>query len=153
MTLRFIPFEPDHLRRFDLLGVGGSASAPIEDAAYREALRTHGIAWTLLSDDAPVGCAGIVLSDWRGRPYRGECWMLLGPIPKTAWPAIARFACAVIGETQKKGVHRIEAHVHAKFWPGQRLVTMLGFKSEGIAAAYSPDGEDFIRYARVRRCG
>lgn len=106
-----------------------------------------GPAWTMLLNGRVIGCAGLAMA-W---PGRAQAWCVLAPdIPKMAWLGIHRVVAARLAQTPALGLRRIEADALYGFPPAARWLEMLGFEREGLARAYGPGGEDFLRFARVR---
>lgn len=102
-------------------------------------------AWAVEREGELLAVAGISRL-WAGR---GVCWCYLArSIPKAVWPALHRAALRGI---EGAGLRRIEAEVVAGWRPGERWAGLLGFYPEGVMHAYGPNGEDFTRWARVRR--
>lgn len=105
-----------------------------------------GPAWTARIDGRIIGCAGLATL-WRGR---AQAWCALDrDVPKRAWLGIHRAVVDRLTRAQADGLRRIEGETLLGFQPGRRWLAMLGFEEEGLARAYGPRGEDFLRFARV----
>lgn len=110
------------------------------------ALAGTGAAWTVISDEGHVlMCAGVI--EIEGSSGRAEAWALLSRDSGCAMVAITR---AVRRYMFAAPFRRIEAVVAANFAPGSRWAKMLGFRFEGLMAAYLDDGSDAERWARVK---
>jgi RimJ/RimL family protein N-acetyltransferase len=147
--LRFVPFEPDHLKVLRLQAAQSALDRVIGNTAYAAMLRDGGVAMTAIEEGANgvrvAGCAGI-LFQW---PGRGVAWTLLGEIRRAEWVAVARRMESMLQSAHRTGTRRIEAAADAEFAAGNRLLRMLGFQPEGRMRAYSPEGRDHILYARI----
>ena len=105
-----------------------------------------GPAWTGRIDGRVIGCAGLA-NLWQGR---AQAWCALDrDVPKSAWVGIHRAVVARLNRAQAEGLRRIEGETLVGFLPGRRWLEMLGFEHEGLARAYGPRGEDFLRFARI----
>ncbi len=147
MSTRFVPFHSRHLQELELApGAGDIFYDALKDPAYCQALMEPGLAFSAMNDDGRViGCSGIIRMK-----HRGYCWMLpAADLPPAAWTAVVRKSYYTIVAAHERGMRRLEAHVRTDFYPGMRLMNLLGFKSEGIAEAFGPDGSDHISYARI----
>ncbi len=94
-----------------------------------------------------VGCGGI-RKMWDGV---GEVWLMLSP--QTSLYPIRTYECIKEG-LQKliddNDLVRLQAWGRVGFAKSHTLFKHLGFKPEGIARKYTPDGVDCILYAIVR---
>ena len=114
---------------------------------WAEGWEKGGPAYSLIVDGEIVGSAGIVLLDWN----RGEAWALLSSLfyryKKTAYSAIVKMLDQII---QEKKLRRVQALIKPDFEEAKRMAEHLGFKCEGLLAAFGPNGEDLLMYGR--RC-
>ncbi len=107
-----------------------------------------GLSMTGYVNDEIVGCGGI-RKLWDGV---GEVWLMLSP--KTALYPTKTYEC--IREGLQKLIDendfvRLQAWGRIGFAKAHTLFKHLGFKAEGIARKYTPDGVDSILYAIVRQ--
>lgn len=140
--MKIEPFRPEHLERLLLQPRQADARQLFENPAYGQAL-ANGLAYTAIEGDVILCCAGL-LPHWEGR---AEVWSLMGADLRRHFVAIHHAAVRLLDVADFR---RIEASVDAKFCNGRRWVERLGFKAEGVMRAYTPDGRDCIRYAKVR---
>ena len=107
-----------------------------------------GLSITGIVNDEIVGCGGI-RKLWDGV---GEVWLMLSP--KTALYPTKTYEC--IREGLQKLIDendfvRLQAWGRIGFAKAHTLFKHLGFKPEGIARKFTPDGVDSILYAIVRQ--
>ena len=136
--MNIIPFKLEHLQALRLQPA--QAGSAVIDPFHVERL---GAAWTVLSEDQPIACAG-VLEIW---PDRGLAWALVGEDAGREFIALHR---AVSNYLKQAPWKRVEAYVDAKFINGHRWVRILGFDREGYLSAFMQDGTDMVLYSRVR---
>ena len=149
MEVKIIPYEPVHA--YDILE-RNIRECDVQLTGYPdweqwvENWKTGGPAYTLVIDGQIVGCAGVMLLKWG----RGEAWTLLSGLlyqyPKTCFKAVRDGLKGIIRD---EGLTRVQALVRPDFEEGKRFMSHLGFKEEGILAAYGPGGEDVIMFGRV----
>ena len=147
MSVRIVPFAPAHLTAiapgpFDAIAVEGL------DLRALAALRADvGPAWSAMRDGRILGCAGIVPL-WRGV---GAGWLFGGAElrrhPMLLHRAVAR---GVPQAMRGLGLHRLQISVHEQFAASLGWVERLGFVPEGVMPGYGPNGDSYIRYARIR---
>lgn len=108
--------------------------------------KESGPAYTLMVDDVPVVCAGIVLQEWD----KGEAWSLLSSLfyrhKVKAYRAIKAGLEAFIAEKRLK---RVQSVVDPEFQPAIDFIECLGFEYEGRLRKYGPAG-DYLMYARTQ---
>ena len=111
--------------------------------AYKEG----GPAYTLIVEDVPVACAGIILQEWN----KAEAWALLSFLfyrhKIKAYRAIKAGLEAFIAE---KKLQRVQAVVVSEDQPGIDFIECLGFECEGELKNFGPQHESFYMYARTR---
>lgn len=134
-SVEVIPFERHHAR----LIVPQPAQ---ESEAALQVQAPEGPAWTAVVDGLPVACAGFV-PVWVGRAY---AWALLGA---DVGPHLLAVTRAIRCRLACSGFRRVEMAVDCEFANGRQWARMLGFKCEGLARAYLPNGRDAWIYARV----
>lgn len=147
--IEFRAFRPGDIAEIQLQAAQvAAADAWPQWRAQAAQAGTLGPAWTGALAGRVLGCAGMV-EQW---PGRAEAWCMIGcDVPRWAWLAIHRtVAWRMDVAAEALGFRRIEATVRAGWAPGERWVRMLGFEYEGLMRAYSPDGADYVRWARVR---
>jgi hypothetical protein len=108
-----------------------------------ELLAAPDAAWSVFDGTRLVMCAGVI----EAGVGRGEAWALLAP---DSGPAMTGITRAVRRYLHATSFRRIEAVVAVNFSPGRRWAKMLGFRFEGLMAAYLDDGSDAERWARVK---
>ncbi len=138
-----VPFEPDHLTRLLLQPSQANMQAFMTDPEYAEQLRAAGPAYSLVVGDEVFACAGLI-PQWENRAV---AWALVASEAGRHFRAIHQ---AVLRTFELHPFRRIETAVLQDFEQGHRWVRMLGFEREGLMRAYSPDGQDYDLYARVR---
>lgn len=154
MALRFVPFEPSHLRRINVQKQQrAELQASLEGArllAYCGVAMTAIGAPSLGSPERVVASAGIV-HKWRGL---ASIWALIGRDAQPhEWIAIVRRVRAGLEAAHRAGVRRIEGQADAEFRPACRMFELLEFDEPRVLLrAYSPLGRDCWLYARVRDC-
>jgi RimJ/RimL family protein N-acetyltransferase len=139
----FKPFEPAHLKDLVLQPAQASAYADFADKGYGDALAQHE-AYTGFVDGRVVACAGVV-PIWRGR---GELWALIArDIGKIGMHSL-HYSVRIW--LSRSAYRRLEAHCDAAFLQAHRWLRLLDFEYEGPLRAYTPDGRDCLRFARVK---
>lgn len=138
---RLVAFDPVHLERLDVQPAQAWFTPLLADRSYGEALAAAGPAFTLLADDgATIACGGCV-ERWENV---AQAWML---VAADAGPHLLPMLRAVRGFLAQARWRRIEAA--ATFSQGRRMLRLLGFQAEGLARAYTPDGQDAWLFARI----
>ena len=138
-----VPFHPDHLDALLLQPAQAYMRAFLSHPGYGQALAIPGKAFSALDGDTVLGCAGI-LPLWESR---AEAWALFGGDLKRHFVQIHR---ATLRFLDACPIRRIEATCDAGFCDAKRWIELLGFAYEGPLRAYTPDGRDALRYARIR---
>jgi hypothetical protein len=142
------PFEPSDLAEIELQPQQAAEMAALGDwRALGEALLAAGPAWTAQHRGRMIGCGGVGVM-WRGR---AEAWCFVAAgVPRRLWPAVHRTVVRTLdGVAREIGLRRIEASCAYGWPPGRRWLHLLGFREEGLARCYGPDGSDFWRFARI----
>lgn len=137
-------FQPRHLERLILQPQQQRARQYLDHPEYGKTL-ANGLAYSAIDDDGTVLCCAGLLPMWNGR---AEAWALMGADLRRHFLAIHHAAGRFLDVADFR---RIEAVVDAEFCTGQKWLERLGFKSEGVREAYTPDGRDCIEYVKVRR--
>lgn len=153
---RVVPFRRWHLAWVEEVGAteGGFYSPDTASLATLERLPNM---WTLLYDDVPLSCGGIITC-W---PGRHECWAYLNRKTGRHMAFVTRVAKGKL--LLVKG--RLDFTVRRDFGPGHRWARMLDFYVEqmpgleveklplnvvvpGQMRAWGPEGEDHVAYVR-----
>lgn len=144
-----IPFEPEHaqaivadnLRKQDDCFTDAEQFLKLYDAA-----RNGGPAYTLMVDDVPVACAGVVLQGWR----KGEAWSLLSSLfhchKIKVFRALKSGLDSVIFDHQ---LRRVQSVVNPEYPQTIDFIECLGFEYEGRLKRYGPFGEDYLMFSRT----
>jgi len=153
--LEIIPFEPEHLRLMQprafearemrLLG-GGEERARIYAGL--------GPAYTgILTGDEDsqltiLACGGLIMH-WRGV---AEAWLVttdqVAMHPVVFHRTIIRIFKVLM---ESMGLWRVQIAIKAGHRVSCKWVLRLGFREEGPAPRYGPDGSDYLRFAWVRQ--
>ena len=142
--MQIVRFTSDHLAHIDLQDAQIDMRTQFGDPAYGHALEQTKYAFTAIADGGIVlACAG-VHEVWAGR---GIAWALISRHAGGQFRPIHR---AVAGFLKQCPVRRIEMMVDNAFDEGHRWARMLGMQHEGVMRAYSPTGDDYAIYARVK---
>jgi RimJ/RimL family protein N-acetyltransferase len=107
------------------------------------ALKEAGDSFTATVNGIPIGCIGLV-NHWKGRRY---VWAYLSDEAGKHMVSLTR---AIKRWLKYHGEGRIETAVDCRFEEAIRWVEMLGFEREGKMRHWSPTGDDFWLYARIR---
>jgi len=141
--IEIVRFQPEHMSQVDeqQATVGLSEYLTPE---HVQILAQSQIAYTALSGDRVVACAGIV-DHW---PGRGEVWAQLARDLGRDFLAVHNACKRVLS----LGTHpRLEAVVAEGFEAGHRWIQLLGFSRETPEPMknYWPDGGSAVLYSRV----
>ncbi len=137
--MRIIPFRPEHG-----VAILPSLAEGIE-LPERFMAGLEGFSAVLDSGEV-VACAG--LSPWEDFPHIATAWAFVSR--NITGPALYAVTRAVMAYLETRSEARIEACCRADFLQARRWIERLGFKAEGVAVKYGPDGSDFLRFARVK---
>lgn len=126
------------------IGMGAFPTDQLKElAAYREE-QGHGI--TGMYNGHIVGCAGVDIL-WEGV---AEAWCLLSmetdKFKIKTYLAIQEGLEKLIKDNN---LRRVQAWADVDFHRAHTLFKHLGFKAEGIARGYLPNGNDALLYARI----
>ena len=109
--------------------------------------RDGGPAYTLMVDDSPIACAGVILQGWN----RGEAWSLLSTLfyqhKIKTYRLIKSGLDNIILENE---LRRVQTFIDAEFPASIDFIECLGFALEGRLRAYGPHGEDYLLYSRIK---
>lgn len=119
--------EPKHARLFT------------KDEGSIEANCIEGLAFTVLYHGTAIACGGI-RPLWSGV---AEAWILFGPEVKNHTIFIFKNTKQYISNLIKKhNLHRLQAYCRADFSEAINFLHHTGFRVEGKARKYNPDGTD-----------
>lgn len=106
-----------------------------------------GAAFTAIEEEGQIiGCAGLQPL-WKGVM---EAWIIVSPLIVKHKLWLFKTLRLVLDNMQiGHKINRIQASP-VDGSPTEKLVTMLGFKWEGHMPCYGPNGEDHVRYGRIR---
>lgn len=147
MAIVIAPFASAHLAaiapgRFDAIAAEG-----LDLAALAASRADIGPAWSALAEGRVLGCAGIVPL-WRGV---GAGWLYAAEEMRRHPVALHRAVLRGITAAEAGlDLRRIQISVHEDFAASLAWVARLGFACEGAMPAYGPNGDTYIRYARIR---
>lgn len=105
-------------------------------------------AYTLMVDDIPVACVGLILQDWG----KAEAWVLFSDSFKDHILTIYRIIKVGLKMAfSEKNLSRIQATIDTSYPETVRWIESLGFEYEGRLKKYGPPPQhsDFLMYARV----
>lgn len=110
------------------------------------ACKTGGPAYTLIVEDVPVVCAGVILNEWG----RAEAWSLLSNAfykhKIKAYRAIKAGLDSIVIENK---LTRIQATVDSNSPEAIDFIECLGFEYEGRLRQYGPNREDYLMFSRI----
>ncbi|HWN46803.1 MAG TPA: hypothetical protein VNM71_05565 [Steroidobacteraceae bacterium] len=132
-----------HLEALELQPSQAMFGTSIKQPDYQRMIVNAGQAFAAVSGDTVLGCGGMT-ELWENR---AQIWAL---VSKDAGPHMVGIHRAVEGFLKQAPQRRIEAYVLVGFAAGSRWIRRLGFKHEGTMRAYSPEGDDYELFARVR---
>jgi RimJ/RimL family protein N-acetyltransferase len=117
-----------------------------QDAALKAGATPPGLAWTLMDRKMPVACGGLV-ECWRGR-WIAWTWVsdLRFSVRRPAGEACRDGVALAVREY---GARRIESHVPVAMPMARRFNEKLGFRLEGVARGWGPDGSDYWAMALI----
>lgn len=142
--IRIAKFRAADLAELDLQDAQQDLRSQFGDPAYGSALEATQAAFTARDESGAVLCCAGVHEVW---PGRGVAWALISRHAGPEFRAIHRAASGFLAQSQ---LRRIEMVVDANFPAGKRWAKMLGMTPEGTMKAYSPAGDDYVLYARIR---
>jgi hypothetical protein len=110
-----------------------------EDTESIEANCLEGLSFTALCHGQPIACAGI-RPLW---PGVAEAWLLFGPEVKDhtifIFKSTKRYLTDLVA---KNNLWRLQAYCRTDFPEAINFLHHMGFKVEGKARKYNPDGTD-----------
>lgn len=102
--------------------------------------------WTLLEDDQPIMCFGLLPAEG------GVCtvWSFFSDAARGHGKQIVAYAREVFdGAFDVMSCHRLQTVVRKDDEEYQRFVGLFGFEREGLLRKATPDQQDILLYARV----
>ena len=137
------PYEADHA--LAILSQGYTES--FSDTDQARLMENSKFSVTLLIDDDPVVCSGIIKL-WDGV---GEGWFLSTDEVSKSSMVIARATKEVLLEEISAGNYwRLQINVRADWKQALRFAQFLGFEEEGLMHKFGPDQKDYLRMAIVK---
>lgn len=117
-----------------------------DPSAVADLYAANGVARTLMSGDLPIAVYGVVRM-WAGV---GEWWSLTTNEVAAHSLGFHRTALAFLDEMHDAmGLRRVQAAIRLTHEVSINWHLRLGFEVEGTMRAYGPDGEDYVRMARL----
>ena len=149
--MKIIPFEEIHLKllRGNVRNASmyiSTSTGNLEEWAWM--YKNRGVAYTGIQDGEILGIAGCVMM-WKGV---GDAYLIGTDRIEENSISVAR--------TLKRGLkliednlnlHRIQATVQEDYTISRRWVEWMGFKPEGVLKKFSPEEDNYVMYARVRK--
>lgn len=145
---RLVPFDIAHIQLLDLAEdmVDEVFTMP-KGIDYLAECASTGDSFTMICDGRVIACGGVYVL-WEGV---GQVWLLpskhLSRYPVAAVRTIKRMLDAMV---ESHNFHRLQAIISTKLDVGPRWIEMLGFTREGVLGKYTPQGTDYLMYARIR---
>lgn len=142
--MKIVALEAQHILEVQLQQAQAYAIPTVTPEHAQALVRAKGIGWTALdSDGQAIACAGII----EMHPQRGMAWALISDAALKQFKTIHRVISAVVRSAPWR---RIEMTVDSQHTAGIAWAKRLGFKQEGLMAAYTPDGRDCFLFAKVK---
>lgn len=139
--IQVVEFHPSHLAAMDVQPGQAYALESIDEMDM--AVLSGPGAYTVLSDDRPIICGGVL----EIVPWRGLAWSFIAANLGPAFIHAHRVAKRVI---ESAPFPRIEMEVDCEFEEGHRWARLLGFELESPRLRkYGFGGRDVAMYARV----
>lgn len=142
-----VPFEGRHAQTI----LSGQVNderirPPFQISQFVENMVVSDMSFTGLVNGTVVGCGGIY-PVWEGV---GEAWFLGSHLVHKHKAAVTRAVRQhLVGIMEEHNLHRVQAHV-MEDWPGaRRWIKFLGMEEEGVLRKFSPEGINYISFARV----
>ncbi|MFC3864620.1 GNAT family N-acetyltransferase [Alcaligenes aquatilis] len=142
--MKIVALTSEHLLSVQLQQAQAYAIPTVTPEHAQALVSANGVGWAALGDDgAAIACAGIV----EMHPQRGMAWALLSDAALSQFKTIHRVVSRVVESAPWR---RLEMTVDSQHAAGIAWAERLGFKCEGLMAAYTPDGRDCFLYAKVK---
>jgi len=136
-------FKPYHVELMRAQGVQGTQLHEVSHVPDAYASLGHVRALTAREGERILMCGGVVPF----LPNVGLLWALLAEDSGRHMLWLHRATQRFL---EMQTTRRLEASVEKGFSQGCRWLKLMGFQREGVMRAYGLNGEDHIRYARVR---
>lgn len=149
LKIEIVSFEGEHAKsiaeRNEKDGlIVPSKSVNIDDLV--KIWKDGGPSYTMLIDEVPIVCAGVVLMGWN----RGEAWTLPSKLfyrhIKGCYKEIKNILESIAREHK---LIRVQSMIHPSLEVGDRWMRHLGFQYEGTLRAFSPLNEDMRIFSRI----
>ena len=142
-----VDYKPEHIESIldgDMSKMARKSFGMAEDIAH--GLVAPGLAFTGLIDGYVIASAGIKPL-W---PGVGEAWIVASDnMPKKKLSVIKLIRENFDSMIQENNLVRVQASVRSDWLEAKRFAEFLGFEHEGIMRKYGPDGQDYLRMARI----
>tara|TARA_R110002167_G_scaffold62113_2_gene175400 strand:- start:611 stop:1051 length:441 start_codon:yes stop_codon:yes gene_type:complete len=142
-----VDYKPEHIESIldgDMSKMARKSFGMAEDIAH--GLFAPGLAFTGLIDGYVIASAGIKPL-W---PGVGEAWIVASDnMPKKKLSVIKLIKENFDRMIHDNGFVRVQACIRSDWPEAKRFAEFLGFEHEGIMKKYGPDGQDYLRMARV----
>lgn len=80
-----------------------------------------------------------------------EAWLVLAHPPARPWDFLFHLRRSILVGERLTRAHRLQAYCLASYEAGHVAAHRCGFKAEGVMQAATPDRQDMLLYAKVRR--
>lgn len=150
-NFRVVPFKIEHGRdifyRNKKEGIKNLCDG-VDSENVMKVWMESGRAYTLLLDEVPIVCAGIVEMGWR----RGEAWTLISSLfytyRKTCFKVIRN---SIDSLAKEMNLRRIQSVINESLAVKDTWMKHLGFEREtqDCLRSFGPNGENFVMYSRV----
>ena len=148
MRRRVRPFQEADADLLEVREIDRRILAGIDVPRFIRGLSRHGPAFTAWADGRPACIGGVfTITDWMG-----EAWLVTSDLvqrhPLFFHRAVRQYLRLIAQET---GFRRVQANVSSLNPASLKWTPRLGFVEEGPLYAYGPGGEDYYRFAWLRR--
>lgn len=117
------------------------------DVGQAKLLEKSNFSVTILQNDDPVMCSGII-DLWKGC---GEGWFIAAKELLDYPVTLSRATKEVLHEEiVKTNYRRVQVNVRADWKVAIRFSQFLGFKEEGLMEKFGPEGADYLRMSIIR---
>ena len=143
-----IPFEPEHAQAIvaDNLRKQEGWFATIDVTEWLKTCKDNGAGYTLMVDNCPIACAGIIFQGW----HKAAAWALLSSLFYRHKVKIHRAIKSGLDATIiENKLRRVEALIDPRFPQSIDFIECFGFMYEGCLRKWGPNSEDFLMYART----
>ena len=145
--IKIVKFEAWHLEWIDYTVMARSSIENYvpDREEHGKVLETLGTSYTGLRKGQVIACGGIIA----GFKGVGDLWLYLGKETFAQKRVALRVFKYFLEQIHSDyDLHRLQAVVKSDFVEGHRFAKFFGFESEGEMKQYSPDKENFYRYAK-----